>query len=286
MKETLFGIFIIVWLAIIVLWVIALIKPKAKVFNTLQSRFNGRKGLSKLFAPLFIISFIFLAVFSPPLAVELKGLNLEADQEVITEQFTIEGEVSGSFKTFLVNNEAITLEKGRFSKTLNLKPGDNKVKILLTYVDEEDKEVEAFNKTHNIYFDYEGMLYARELEKDKQAEDELKRKLAEIPRYETVRKTDIENGFSAIIYVEGNMEDYQITNIAKDIENNNSDTKNISVLMFSKTQKTEVEAVLENSTPSELITYIRANYEKRDSNKQLFWFPKGAEDEKLALEIQ
>ena len=286
MKETLFGVFIIVWLAIIILWVIALIKPKLKLFNKLSPRFSGRKGLSKLFAPLFVVSFIFLAIFSPPLAVELKSLNLEVDQEVITEQFTVEGEVAGTFKIFSINNEEISLDKGKFSKTLDLEPGDNEVKVLLTYIDEEDNEVEAYNKTHNIYFDYEGMLYARELEKDKKAEEELKRKLAEVPRYETVRKTDIDSGFSAIIYVEGDMEDYQISNVAKDIESNNSDSKNISALIFSKAQKAEVEAVLENSTPAELIAYIRANYEKRDNNKQLFWFPKGAEGEKLALEIR
>jgi len=286
MKDALFGILFIVWLVVIVLWIIALIQPKAKIFNRLQSRFSGRRGLSIVFAPLFVLLFIILAFLASPLEVKLLSINLEADTEVTSEQFTIEGEVAGTYKTFVVNDEAVSIEKGKFSKTLNLEPGDNKIKILLTYVDDKDNEVEVFNKTHNIYFDYEGMLYARELEKDKLAEEKVKRKLAEVPRYETVRKSDITDGFSAIVYVEGDMEDYQISNVAKDIEKNNSNAKNISALMFSKSQNTEVEAVLENSTPAELITYIRANYEKRDSNKQLFWFPKGAEGEKLALEIQ
>jgi hypothetical protein len=285
MKEAIFGILIILWLAVSILWAVALMKPRLNIFNKLKPRFKGRKGLSKFFAPLFVGTFILLAVFAPPIEAELKSINLEADQEVIAEQFTIEGEVAGDFVTFKINDESITSENNKFTKTLDLQPGNNEVRILLTRADEEGNEVDVYNKSHNVYFDYEGMLYAQELEKDKRAEEELKRKLAEVPQYETVRKTDIDNGFSAIVYVEGDMEDYQISNVVKDLRNKHPDSRNISALLFSKSNKSNVEAILENSSPAELVTYIRANYEKREDKQQLFWFPKGAEGEKLALEI-
>ena len=285
MKEAIFGVITLLWLMITIFWALALIKPKLKIFSKLKPRFSGRKGLSKLFAPVFLVSFVLLAVFAPPIATELKSINLEKDQDVITEQFTIEGEVAGSYTDFKINDEATKIDNSKFSKTIVLEPGDNKVNVILVAKDEDKIDIEVYNETHNIYFDYEGMLYAQELEKDKKAEQELKRKLAEIPQYEVVRKTDIDSGFSAILYIEGDMEDYQVSNVAKDLESKNSDTQNISALFFSKADKNQVEAVLENTNPAELTTYIRGNYEKRQDNKQLFWFPKGAEGEKLALEV-
>jgi predicted adenine nucleotide alpha hydrolase (AANH) superfamily ATPase len=100
-----------------------------------------------------------------------------------------------------------------------------------------------------------------------------------------VRKADINNGFSAIVYIDGDMEDYLISNVVKDIDGKNQSTKNMSLLLFSKNEKNEVEAILEKTSPSDLVKYIRANFEKKDSAKQLFWFPQGAEGEKLALEV-
>jgi len=280
-----FGTLLVCWLAVLFLWVVALIKPKHKLFNKLKPRFNGRSGLSKLFLALFIGFFILIAFVAPPIEAELKNLNLEADQEVITEQYTVEGEITGNNVKLMINDEDINLDDKTFAKTLDLQPGDNEIKVLLTGRDVEGNEVEVYNQSHNIYFDYEGMLYSLELEKDKQAEEELQRKLAEVPQYEVVRKSDIENGFSAIVYVEGDMQDYQLSNVAKDLDDNNWDIQNISTLIFSKKDKSEVEAVLEESEPAELLKYVRANFEKRDTHKQLFWFPDGTDGEKLALEV-
>lgn len=285
MKETLFGILIILWLLVGLVWFIALVKPHTKLFKSFKPRFVGRKGLSKLFAPLFVAVFVLMAFVAPPVTTELKAFNLEADQDVITEQYTIEGEISGDFVKFEINDEAVTLDDKKFNKALDLKPGNNEVKVLLIGKDSEENEIEIHNSTHNIFFDYEGMLYAQELEKDRQTEAELQSKLAKVPQYETVRKADIDNGFSAIVYVEGDMEDYLLSNVVKNLSSKNQDVKNISILLFNKSDKSEVEAILEKSSPEEIIKYIRANYEKRDSDKQLFWFPEGAEGEKLALEI-
>lgn len=285
MKEVLFGIFVVIWLLTGLLWVISLVRPKLKIFDKLPSKFRGRKGLSKVFGGSFVGAFIGLIVFAPPLAVELKSLNLEPDQEVITSKYKVEGEVVGDYTAFTINGEDVELEGNKFSRTLDLEPGDNEVKVLLKGVDDSGEEAEVYSSSHNIYFDYEGMLYAQELEKDKQAEEELKRRLAKVPQFEVVRKSAIANGFSAIVYVEGDMEDYQLSNVAKELDKNNSDFENISALFFSEKDKSKVEGILEESEPSDLLMHVRANFEKRGDKKQLFWFPNGTEGEKLALEV-
>jgi hypothetical protein len=285
MKEAVFAVLFLSWLVVIVLWLVALVAPNFKLFNKLKPRFAGRKGLTKVFAPLFVGLFIAMVLVVPPVATELKALNLEADQEVISEQYLVEGEISGDLISLKINNVEIGPSNKKFSKALDLQPGNNKVSIVLIGKDSQENEVEIYNKTHNIFFDYEGMLYAQDLEKDKRAEDELQRKLSKVPLYEIVRKADINSGFSAIVYIDGDMEDYLISNVVKDIDSKNQTTKNMSLLLFSKNEKNEVEAILEKTSPGDLVKYIRANFEKKDSAKQLFWFPQGAEGEKLALEV-
>lgn len=63
-----------------------------------------------------------------------------------------------------------------------------------------------------------------------------------------------------------------------------SDKSNITFLLFNKKDKQAVEAIFEDSDLTKLLPYVRANYEKKDSTEELFWFPEGAEGKKLALE--
>lgn len=268
-----------------ILWIIALIVPNSKIFKKFPSRFKGRKGLSKILLSISVVAFIGAMIASPPITAELKSINLEPDQEVITEQYEIKGELTGSYASFKINGENIDLENENFSKVIELEPGDNSIEVVVTAEDEEQQEVEIHNKSYNVYFDYEGMLYAQELKKDKQAEKELQRKLAKVPKYEAVRKEDIENGFSSIIYIEGDLEDYLISNVIKDLKAKNPDISTISALIFSKSDKKKVESVLETTDIGDIIPYVRGNYEKRPDKEQLFWFPDGANGTKLALEL-
>lgn len=129
------------------------------------------------------------------------------------------------------------------------------------------------------------MLYARSLEEEKRAEEELKRKLAAVPKYQIVRKSDIGDGFSAIVYIDGELEDYLVSNAVKSIKEKNAKHKNLTLLVLNNADKEKAEAILEGSDLTAILPYVRANYEKRDSQEDLFWFPEGAEGKKLALEI-
>lgn len=268
------------------IWFLALINPRLSVFSKVKSKNQNRKGLSKIFGVVVLVMFIGVGITAPPVKPELKNLNIKPDEEVVTETYSVEGEVKGSYQSLKINDQDIGLSKGKFSKIIELKPGDNDIKVVLVGKDENELDVEVYNQTHKVFFDYEGMLYAKELEEDKKAEEELQAKLSEVPKYEMVRKSDVDDGFSAIVYIENGMEDYLITNVVKEIKNNNGNQKNLSILLFNKSDKDKAETILEGSSPADLLSHIRANYEKRGSHEDLFWFPEGAGGRKLALEIQ
>lgn len=284
MKDALFApLFIIATLAFI-LWVVAMVKPKSKIVTKILPKAKNRRGYSKVLLPVMFITLLIAGVVAPPIDPEVANLNLNKDQEVITETFTLEGEIKGDYEALTINGEALEVSGTKFKKELPLKPGNNSVEVRAIKI-EEDEVKEFFKETYNIYFDYEGMLYAEELKKDQQAEEELKRKLAQVPQYEMVRKDNTDEGFTVIVYMEGDLEDYLISNVIKDIKNSNSDIHSISLLLFDKASKNKVEAVLESTDIAGLLPYVRANYEKHDTREQLFWFPKGTEGAKLALEV-
>lgn len=285
MRDILFLLFILGWFITGIVWVVALFVPSASLFKIFGNRFQGRGGLTKLLLPLSLVLFVGALIVAPPTATELKYLNLQNNQEVISEVYTIEGEVSGSYVALKINDENIEIKGSKFSKEVDLEPGENEFKLLLVGKDKEGNETEILNETYGIYFDYEGMLYARELEEEKRQEEELQRKLAKVPSYEIVRKSDIGSGFSAIIYVSGDLEDYLLSNAVKEIKAKNAHHENLTLLVISKSDKEGAEAALEGADLTTVLPYVRANYEKREGREELFWFPEGAEGKKLALEI-
>lgn len=283
MKTILFTIFFLISITAFILFVIALIKPKAKILKRLLPQIKTRKSFTTVLLPLSFVSIIVAGVVAPPTNAEIKSINIAKSQEVLAETFTIEGDTVGKFDTFTINNEKPTFNGTKFSKELTLKPGDNSISLLATSK-KDDKIVEVKKETYRIYFDYEAMLYAEQLKKDHQEAAELQRKLSLVLPYEIVRKDKIDGGFSAILYVDGEPEDYLVTNVIKDFKSKNKD-KNISLLVFKKADKVSVEQILESEDAKGLAPLVRANYEKRNDTEQLFLFPTGLSGNKLAVEI-
>lgn len=261
----------------------SVIKPDAKLYLRLLRKPLRRRQLIKRLGLVFLGSFILFVIFAPPVNPEITRLNIQKDQDVLTETYIIEGEFKGDLATFKINDEDAVINGSKFTKEVMLNPGNNIVKVVATAVkDNVTKEIK--NETYNIYFDYEGMLYAEQLIKDQQAAEELRKKLEHVPQYETVRKEGVSDGFSAIIYMEGEPEDYLVTNVIKDFKSKNKD-KNIALLLFKKSDKEMVEQILESENANGIVPYVRANYEKREVQEQLFLFPAGLEGTKLAVEV-
>ena len=284
MKTLISSVFIILGLIATIFWIVALFKPSSSVFKKLSPKFKGRKGLTKILLPISLVLLGVGGALAPPPVATISYINLTEDKEVIEETFTIEGNVSGTQPSLKINNENIEVVDGKFSKKFDLKPGDNKFDILLTGKNEKDEVVTSYQESRNIYFDYEGMLYAQEQERDAKEKRELEEKLARVPAYEVVRKQDIDKGFSAVLYVAED-EDYLLANAVRKVREENAGIENITLLIFNQRDKGVVESYLEGEDLSQTVPYVRANYEKNGSNNKLFWFPEGAEGRKVEIEI-
>lgn len=281
--EALAIIFFLLATAIFFLLVFSLLKPQAKIFKKIFRKPLGRKQLVKRLGLAFVVTFMAFVIFAPPADPELANLNIQKNQDVITETFTLQGDVKGKLNSIKVNGEEVEIKDSKLNKEIQLQPGDNEITLLATAtVDDVIQEIK--NEKYKIYFDYEGMLYAELLKKEQQEAEALKKKLETVPEYEVVRKEGAEDGFTAIMYVEGIIEDYLLTNAIKDFKSKNTD-KNMSVMVFEKSEKEHIEGNLESEDLSGLVPHVRANYEKRDSSEQFFLFPDGLEGSKLAVEV-
>lgn len=234
----------------------------------------GRKKLGLLFGSIALVSLISFGVTLNP---SLKSINLSEGQETLEERYLLKGEYIGSPTNITVNEEKVELRSGTFERQLILQPGANKVVVALT---KDDKELER--KEYNIYYDYEGMLQAEEQRKE---DEEIAKQASRVPEYEVTRKDGITHGFSAVVYIDEKAQDFLVANTVKDIKEKNSDTQTISLLIFEKADKSEVEKIFESTELAGIPNMVRANYEKRNDKEELFYFPTGLEGEKLALEL-
>lgn len=266
---------------VLVFIVIALIKPHSKVFTKLFRKPVGRKKIYKVLGPIYLALFVVFVVFAPPTATGINKINLENKQDVLNEKYTIEGKVEGSPRQVRINDEELELKGSEFKKEVSLKPGDNEFTITTL-----KEGVAGSEDTYMIYYDYEGSIYEELAKKDKQAAEELANQLNTIPVYEVVRKENIPDGIAVIIYMEGNAEEYLVTNLVKNFRFYNQDKKVISALVIQKSDKVAAEGILESTDPTGLTNLIKANYEKRPDREQLFYFPTGLKGNKLALEIK
>lgn len=236
----------------------------------------GCCGLIIIVTILMIVAYI----FSPP---SLKITNPK-DTEFETTEYSVKVEgTSSKLDTLKINNEEIK-DKNKFSKEIELKNGNNEIKV----EGFKNNNVIA-SKTFKIYFDYDARVYLDKEKQFKSEEEKQKQELERVPSYEVARKENINNGFSAVIYVdEKDLKDYQVVNVIKDFRSKNKGTENISILVFNKNDKGEVEGAFESTDPSALNIInnkTRADYEKSKDKEQLYWFPNGLSGEKLALEI-
>ncbi|MCX6810075.1 MAG: hypothetical protein NTZ65_05045 [Candidatus Berkelbacteria bacterium] len=238
-------------------------------------------------AGLFLTIIIIAMIIPEKPSVQIKSIKNDA---VITDESL---EIKGKYAvvdSVKVNSEDAGLNKSKreFSKFIKLTPGDNIIKV------EGIKEGKSeASQEIKVYFDLEGKLYQEKLEAEKKAdEDELKER-GRMPNYEVVRKENIDNGFSAIIYIDENeVRDYSVSNAIKDFrsKDENKKTKVISLLIFSKNDKSEIEATLEKDSDKSTLQKVsdkgRGDYEKNDKDESLFYFPAGFQGEKLALEVK
>lgn len=269
--------------AAFILLLIALIKPTAKIFKHIHLKPKTRKGLSKVLVPVWLLTFIGFVIVAPPVPAEVSSINLEESQEVVTDSITVDGTYKGNFTTLEINGNKPTLEGNKFRTTVNLMPGDNEIKLLAKAKD-GDRIITVKDEHYHVYFDYEGMLYEEQLKKDQAAQAELEMQLATVPRYEVVRKENMDGGFSAIIYMDGRSEDYLVANAIKHFESKNT-LMDISLLVFESANKEAVEGILESENVQKIAPFVLANYEKRADKEELFLFPTGLNGSKLAVEI-
>lgn len=200
-----------------------------------------------------------------------------------TERLIVKGSYTGSGGEIRLNGEPVKTDSWTrtFSKEVTLINGLNKLKA-----EYWDQGKEASSSEIAVTFDLEGKLY---LEKEQTEKAELVR----VPDYELVRKENIGGGFSAIAYAdlmkEGELAGYLITNLARDVREKNKSTGVLSVLVFLKGSKVEVERALESEEESSGLeavgALVRANYEKSSDGEELFMFPDGLSGDKLALEV-
>lgn len=237
----------------------------------------SRLKLAAVFGTLVIISLFGAGMTATP---ALASINLSEQQDVLSEKYTIEGTYTGSPSSISINGENLELEGSAFRKDVLLNEGNNQITVVMK---KEDQTLHS--ETYDIYYDYEGSLYAEILKKEQREAEELKKTLARVPAYEIVRKENMPDGFSAIVYLDSDPEGYLVTNAIKHIKYYHTDTKAISLLVFQKSDKPAVEKILDSTDVSELSAKIRADYEKRPDKEELFLFPSGLESTKLALEV-
>lgn len=231
------------------------------------------------FAALLIILVIIGIAF--PTKAEVEITSFKSNDEVTTENLEVVGKYKGSPDKILVNGEAAEKKSsGEFRKIVKLNPGENKIKA-----EAQDDGKIAFTTESVVYFDLEGKLFQ---EKD----EAFKRERDKVPEYELVRKEDISGGFSAIIYADvmggDAIVEHLVANLVSDVKNKNS-TSTISLLIFSRADKQDVEGLLEKSDNASLKTIsqkVRAEYNKSDNTEELFIYPGGLEGDKLALAIK
>lgn len=267
--------FTLIFLASFGLLLTGLARPK--LFKRLFGKKTNRKSIALTFGSAFVISFIALGIVIDP---SISSLSIKDNQETLSEDLLIEGQVLGTSGGVRLDDKSLELKDQKFSKQVKLKPGENKF-VLSVYKDGE--KVSA--KTYRVFYDYEGKLFA---DQKKAEDDALNKKLATIPTYELVRKEKTKSGYSAVIYAEGELEDYLVANLIKDVKKKDS-ADAISLLVFSISDKGAVEASLESDKPEALATVsskTKANYEKTKDSEELFYFPAGLEGEKLALEVK
>jgi len=243
-------------------------------------------GISSIVG-LFILLTVIALIISEKPSVQIE--SIKNNSETIDENLGIKGKYAG-VDSVKVNNEDATLNKSKreFSRYVKLNPGDNIVKV------EGFKDgVSQASQEIKIFFDLEGRLYKEKLEAEKKADEEEIKERSRTPNYEVVRKESIDNGFSAIVYIdEPEIKDYLVCNAIKDFrsKDENKKTKVISLLIFSKADKIEIESSLEKDSGKESLQKIsdksKGDYEKSDKDESLFYFPNGLRGEKLALEIK
>jgi hypothetical protein len=252
------------------------------------------KGLKKVLfigcgvlLALFVI-IILVGIFVPEKpSVQIKSIKNGAD--TTDENLELKGKfaVVNSVK---VNNEDASINQGRreFTKLIKLIPGENVVKVE-GFKDGQSQAVQEIK----INFDLEGRLYQEKLEAERKADEEELKERAKTPIYEVVRKENNDNGFSAVIYIdEGELKDYYVCNTIKDFRNKdeNKKVKTISLLIFAKKDKSDVESSFEKNSDKTALQTIsdkgRGDYEKNDKDESLFYFPNGFQNEKLALEVK
>lgn len=174
MKEALSVILILAWLLTGALWILSLIAPKTRIFKLFSERFQGRKRLTKLLLPISLAFMATGAILAPTPTAKLSYINLSKDEETISEKYAIKGKVSGQNFTLKINNNELKINDNEFSKDIVLEPGDNKISVMLTAKTDKGAYVEAYNKSYNVYFDYEGMIYAKEKANDERLASEIK----------------------------------------------------------------------------------------------------------------
>lgn len=223
----------------------------------------------------FILLIIAIGVFYNP----DKSLTLSSPkdgEELAVDHVLVEGKYTGSGGQILVNGEEANKDTGKqtFSKDIKLNDGENVIKV-----EYKNGDKAALTQQIKVNFDLEGMLY---LQKEKE--------LSKVPQYELVRREKVDGGFSAIVYTDIVQDgDYLISNLAKEVRDKNQSEKVISILIFSKEDKSEVEKALESTDQKAgleaISSKVKASYDKRDAQESLFKYPSGLTGDKLALEI-
>ncbi len=262
--------------------IVGLIKPKSMAMFT-RSDVPSRKNIALASFGILIGSMVSLGmVADPPPAPEvaLASINITENHVTDSENFEIQGVVEGDPSKIEINDKQVEPFGSSFSSSASLVPGDNKISLEV-----HDSNGVKVKKNYSIFYDYEGKIYSELNKKEASDKDALNKKLATVPKYEIVRKESIDKGFSAIVYLEGETEDYLVSNTVKHIKYYHKSSQNISLLIFKKSDKIEVEKILESTDMTALSGLVRANYEKRIDKQDLYLFPTGLEGNKLALEV-
>ena len=236
------------------------------------------------FAVLIII-IIAIGIFVPTTpSLEIK--SFKDGDETTTELFEVSGSYKGLYQV-KINGEDVSHDESNrtFSKNLSLQNGVNLVKV------EGIKNGQVVvTKESKISFDLEGMLFLEKQELANKQEEEKRRELDRVPEYEIVRKENLEEGYSAIVYVKDeDLQDFLVPNLVRDIKSK-QDASKISLLFFLKSDKSVVEESLESTNENVALKAIstksKAEYQKTPDGEELFYFPSGLSGEKLALEIK
>lgn len=228
----------------------------------------------------FMLLGIVLAIFFPT-ATELEITSFKTNDEVTIENLEVAGKYKGTPDKILINGEEAEKKlSGEFRRVIKLTPGENKIKV-----EAQDDGKTVYTTESIAYYDLEGNLF-------QEKEEAFKRERDRVPEYEMVRKEDVDNGFSAIIYADvmggDAVQEHLVTNLVNEVKSKNQ-VNTISLLIFSKSDKQDVEALFEKSDNTSLRTIsqkVRAEYSKSDSNEDLFVYPAGLEGDKLALTIK